>query len=77
MRILLVDLMAWSFMSSASANVRKTFEGGLLNEELVVDLIFRMNEAGASQKLKVKPRRSREWYHLEEQPSTEKKALDP
>jgi BTB/POZ domain len=71
MRILLVDLIAWSFMSSKQANVRSTLKDGLLNEELVVDLFFRINEVGLSSGKGLKPVRSKEWYHVQQSASAE------
>lgn len=65
MRKLLVDLMAWSFMSSKQANVRSTLRDGLLNEDFVVDLFFRINEEGTTAGQALKPVRPKEWYHIQ------------
>lgn len=64
MRKLLVDIRAGNIMNSKKANVRAVFKDGLLNDELVVDLLFRINEAGVSSCHKLKALRSTEYYHL-------------
>jgi BTB/POZ domain len=74
MRLLLVDLMAWSFIASEQANVRSTLKDGLMNEEFVVDLFVRINEAGTGSGHRIKPVRDKEWYHVGDGSTKEKES---
>lgn len=66
MRKLLVDIIAGRLMNGKHLDVKASLKDGLLNHELVLDLLSRMNKVVTSNAKVSNPIRSVGWYHVQQ-----------